>query len=119
MRHFFSLIVLLAIVCDNQALAENPALKPEIDHLLTYISSSNCVYIRNNTEHSSTDAVKHISRKYKHFFDEIKSAEDFIELSASRSSLTGKDYWVRCGSGDSMKARSWLITELHAFRSVQ
>lgn len=119
MRNLIVLSILLLISYCSLALPENPAVKTEIDYLLTYIGSSNCIYIRNNTEHSSTDAVKHISRKYKHFSDEIKTAEDFIELSASRSSLTGKDYWVRCGNSEAIKAEQWLLSELKEFRQTQ
>jgi hypothetical protein len=115
MRRFLVLGLFL-IAADSQAAPGNSTVKKEIDHLLAYIEKSNCMYIRENHEHSAADAVKHISLKYRHYYNEITTTEDFIELSASRSSLTGRAYLVRCGETEAIKARPWLLAELNTFR---
>ncbi|BBN55541.1 hypothetical protein TRE132_36660 [Pseudomonas chlororaphis subsp. aurantiaca] len=47
----------------------------------------------------------------------VSSAEDFIELAATKSSMSGKAYEVHCPTG-SQPASSWLKTELQRQRQL-
>jgi hypothetical protein len=94
------------------ALAENI----EIQHLLTFVQQTNCKYERNGSQHNGVDAVAHIKKKYDYFEDDIKTAEDFIELSATKSTISGKEYQVHCPNKKAMTSRQWLLDELQAFR---
>ena len=85
-------------------------LRDEIAHLLDFIRSSSCTFIRNEEEHSGKAAADHIEDKYDYYRDEIKTVEDFIERAASRSSMSGKPYQVRC-DGKTMPAADWLRGE--------
>jgi hypothetical protein len=73
-------------------------------------------FMRNGDEHSSTDAAEHMQAKYKHFKDEIKTAEDFIERCASRSEVTGKPYAVKLADGKVHDANAFLKRELRVLR---
>ena len=57
-----------------------------------------------------------VRRKYKYFLDEISSTEEFIELSATRSTMSSKPYEVHCPGEPPMKSADWLLAELEAFR---
>jgi hypothetical protein len=94
-----------------------PAVKLEIDHLLNFIRDSSCIIDRNGTKHAAVDAISHIEKKYAYFKDRVKTAEDFIEFSATKSTLSGKYYLVRCGDGEQIRTRQWLIQELQNFRA--
>lgn len=87
----------------------------EIDHLLQYIETSNCTFIRNGEIHNSQDAVEHIRKKYAYAKRRIKSAEDFIRYAATKSSMSGKPYQVIC-NGTEMPTAEWLTDELSRFR---
>lgn len=87
----------------------------EIDHLLQYIETSDCTFIRNEETHDSQDAVEHIRTKYAYAKRRIKSAEDFIRYAATKSSMSGKPYQVIC-SGIKMPTAEWLTDELSRFR---
>jgi len=88
----------------------------EIDHLLQYIESSDCIFIRNGGESSAAEARAHIQKKYNHFKDRIKNAEDFIKYAATKSSFSGKPYKVRCKGQETLTA-DWLNTELEKLRN--
>jgi len=87
----------------------------EIGHLLQYIEQSECVFIRNSEEHDSVAALEHIRMKYGYVKSRVNTAEDFIEYAATKSSLSGKPYLVRCEGVDLLTAE-WLKAELARFR---
>ena len=91
------------------------AVLPEIGHLLRFIGQSGCVFIRNGKEHSSIEAREHIQKKYDYVEDRVRTAEDFIAHTGTKSSVTGKAYQVRCG-GQVLPAAEWLRAELESFR---
>ena len=105
------MVVLLA---SGMAFAD--AAQEEIDHLITYLSGSGCTYIRNGKEHTALEAVEHINRKYDYFRDDIDSAETFVELSASKSTITGKPYSIRCPGEAEQSSAAWLLEELGRYR---
>ncbi len=92
--------------------------KIEIDHLLNYVKNTKCLYERNGDRHSGVDAHKHISKKYEYFKDDILSAEDFIRLSASQSTVSGKKYHIICPDKKRVESGKWLLKELHRYRSI-
>ena len=93
------------------------ATQDEIDHLLVFVETSGCVYIRNGKEYSATDAVKHINRKYKRFEEDIDSAERFIELSATKSTMSSQPYYIQCKGTEKIQSSTWLLLELTRYRS--
>jgi Family of unknown function (DUF5329) len=94
-------------------LAASP--EAEIDHLLNFIAGSPCTFIRNGVAYDGAQAVGHIKDKYEYYREDIRSAEDFIALAASKSVMSGKPYLVRCDAAE-MPAAEWLTQELSAFR---
>lgn len=88
----------------------------EINHLLNYVETSPCTFIRNGSTHNGPDARDHIVKKYNYFKDRISTAEQFIEYAATKSTMSGKKYKVRCDDNEYMTAQ-WLIDELHKFRN--
>jgi hypothetical protein len=87
----------------------------EIDHLLGFIAASPCAFIRNDVEYDGAHAVAHIQDKYDYYKSEIRSAEDFIRLAASKSMASGRPYLVRCNA-TTTPAADWLNKELATFR---
>jgi len=87
----------------------------EISHLLQYIEKSECVLFRNGKEHTPAEALEHIRMKYEHVRKKVKAAEDFIEYAATKSSLSGKPYLVRCAEKE-RPTGEWLREELVRFR---
>ena len=92
------------------------ATKEEIQHLLSYVKSTDCQYERNGTQHTGVEAVAHIQKKYDYYVDDIKTAEDFIEYSATQSKMSGNKYKVHCTGLAKQTSQNWLLKELHKYR---
>ena len=90
-------------------------MQAEINHLLNYVENSQCTFIRNGSDHSGPDAKEHIVKKYNYFKDRIHSAEQFIEYSATQSTMSGKKYKVVCDGKEYLTAH-WLNDELKNYR---
>ena len=87
----------------------------EIAELLNFIEQTECIFIRNGKQYNSIAARQHIEKKYEYYKKKIKNAEDFIQYSATKSSLTGKYYKVLC-NGVRMNSSDWLKDELAKMR---
>jgi hypothetical protein len=90
----------------------------EIDHLLGFIASSPCRFVRNGEEYDAADARAHIARKYNYAKRWIQTAEQFIEYTATKSSTSGQSYRVICPGRDEPSA-DWLMRELVRFREAE
>jgi hypothetical protein len=90
----------------------------KIDRLIKGVADSGIVFIRNGTEHTAAQAADHLRTKRKYAGDKIKTAKDFIEQLATRSSLSGKPYMVRTGDGKETPAGQWLTERLRTLESA-
>jgi hypothetical protein len=88
----------------------------EIAHLLTYVKNTSCKYIRNGDAHDGVTAEKHIQKKYDYYKDDICSTEDFIRLSATKSTMFGRKYYIKCAGDPKVESRIWLLKELERYR---
>jgi len=88
----------------------------EITHLLSFIETSECTFIRNGKEYPSQNARKHIQQKYEYLHNRITNAEEFIQYTASRSSTSGEPYRVFCNNRE-MTTADWLTEELEKLRA--
>ncbi|MCX4028427.1 DUF5329 family protein [Endozoicomonas sp. SM1973] len=108
-----------ADIANNESRAWGSEQQEEVAHLLEFVRNSACTMMRNGASHNSLEAAQHILNKYDYFKEDIQTTERFIQLAASRSTLTGKDYQVQCNNQPSVTSRDWLMTELQNFRSNQ
>ena len=117
LSNFIFLVALL--MATSPAIAVGSETDTEIQFLLTRVSDSGYVFVRNGKDHSAEDAADHMRRKYKHFEDEIKTPEQFVEFAATKSMMTGRRYRIRFSDGTEMDTADWLLGELAAFRSEE
>ena len=110
LKKLLLLLSLLAI----PAFADTTA---EINHLINYVKTTECKYIRNGTVHTGSEGAKHIKAKYDHYKDDIKTTEDFIRLSATKSMMSGSKYYIECPGSAKVESGKWLLTELKKYRS--
>lgn len=93
-----------------------PGQQAEVEHLIAYLANSDCRMVRNGKEYSGEDGAKHVRRKYEHFRKAIDSTEEFIELSATKSTISGKPYEVICPDVPPIASATWLLEELGVYR---
>jgi hypothetical protein len=111
-----SVLVRAAIVEAMLAAAAHASTADEIEHLLAYVGGSGCTFLRNGVEYDAAAARKHLETKYGYAKSRVHSADDFVHLLASRSSMTGEPYVVRCGSSSQFRSEDWLMDELGSYR---
>jgi hypothetical protein len=90
-----------------------PNEKQKIELLIRYIEGlKGAEFIRNGTGHSPTEAAAHLRLKYSKAGNKVKTATDFINICASRSSTSGKDYTIKTADGRERTSREVLLEQL-------
>lgn len=115
------LVVVLAGVWGAAFADPTPApVRAEIDAMLNRLETSGCQFLRNGSWHDGARAKAHLLDKLAYIGKRgtVQSAEQFIELAASRSSLSGRPYQVRCGGQAPVESRRWLGDQLTALRGA-
>ena len=98
--------------------AADPEAQSEINRLLQKVADSGCDFERNGSVHSSTDAASHLALKYERGERYVDTAEDFIDRLATKSSWSGKPYWVIC-AGERTSSGDWLRGLLAEVRTAR
>src|SRR6187431_584322 len=62
------------------------------------------VFIRNGSEYDGHKAAEHLRRKLDYARSKVKTAEQFIDLLATGSSMSGKPYTIRFADGHSVES---------------
>ncbi len=84
--------------------------------LLEDLAGSKAVFVRNGTEYSGAEAADHLRRKLRAAGEKVRTAEEFIELLATRSSASGEAYRVRDG-GEEFASADWFRKRLAALQT--
>lgn len=119
-RPMKKLILVFAALFSGMSIAAEPTpvTKLEIAHLFAYLQASGCQFERNGTWYDSSEAVSHLNTKYQYLLGQglVVSSEAFIARAASKSSLSGQAYRVRCGSNPAVNSADWFGAELEKYR---
>jgi hypothetical protein len=107
---------LLLVSSSSAAVWQGSDLDATIQHLINYVRTSQVMFERNFSRHDATAAAAHIEKKYRHFREKIESPEQFIELCATASLVTGRPYMIIDAQGNEMPAAVWLAAELSRYR---
>jgi hypothetical protein len=98
-----------------------PTAVPEIDYLLQQVETSGCGFYRNGSWYDGPHAMAHLRMKYNYLVARnlISSAEDFIDKAASKSSMSGQPYKIRCDDGSVIESSQWLRKALERYRAAK
>ena len=113
---YLAVTLLLALAAEAPA-ADEPKKKPteaqKIEALIGVVAGlKDATFVRNGTEYSAKDAADHMRRKWKSGGDDIKTARQFIEHAASKSSVSGKPYFIRFKDGREVESGKFLSEKL-------
>ena len=108
-------VLIIALVMSVSALAAGRD-EQEIQYLIDYVADSGITFVRNGSEHSAEAAADHLQMKYERAGRYAKTAEDFIDNLASKSSSTRRPYKVILSDGTSLNAQDWLYRALKRYR---
>jgi hypothetical protein len=118
-RSILASLLLVWSISFGQGPDQSEDLTGTISYLLSYVEKSDCIFIRNNREHTAQQAAHHMQRKYDHFKSEIKTPEDFIRLTATKSLISGKPYRVKLKTGELIASETWLLKALEVYRQTR
>ena len=87
--------------------------RSKIEALIIHVASlKKTVFIRNGKEYDAASAAKFLRGKWEAQGKEIKTAADFIEKIAAKSSTSGKAYRIRLEDGTETDCGPYLTGRL-------
>jgi hypothetical protein len=93
--------------------------KKKIEFLISAIQNlKGAKFIRNGAEYDGKQAVQHIRMKLQYVGSKVQTADDFIRLCASKSSITGKPYMIRFSDGKTITSEEYLRGKLNKYYST-
>jgi hypothetical protein len=95
--------------------AQDDTEKKKIEFLIS--SVENFKFIRNGSEHEGKEAAEHLRMKLQNALV-VQTADDFIRLCASKSSMTGKPYLIRSLDGKTIKSEKYFREKLKEYDST-
>lgn len=114
------LIMALAVMANFAQASALPAeAREEIAAVLKMLADSNCEFYRNGSWYAGSRAASHLQRKLDYLEKKglISSADVFITLGATESSMTGEAYQVRCPDEVAEPSAQWLRRRLELLRA--
>jgi hypothetical protein len=98
--------------------APPPAAQVEINYLLSVVANSGCEFFRNGTWYDGKSAAAHLQGKYQVLAAKglIGSSADFIERAATRSSVSNREYAIKCEGSATVSSHAWLTELLVHYR---
>ncbi len=113
-----TIIIIAAVFCTAVLLCFGPALaadqitpleKERIECLVDHVGEmKTAVFIRNGKEYDAGIAARFLRTKWHVNADKVKTAEDFVEKIASKSSTTGTPYRIRMKDGTEIGCGEYL-----------
>ncbi len=105
-------VVLFSLVAVH-AYAQDISEAAKIHYLIASVETlEGAKLIRNGREYDTRAASDHLRLKLKVTGDKVKTAEDFITLCASKSSITGEPYLMRFADGTTVKSEVFFRNKL-------
>ena len=90
----------------------------KIEHLIAAVAQlSDAKVIRNGTAYDAGKAAEHLRLKLREAGGRVATAEDFIRLCASRSSVSGKPYEIEFADGRRVTSEAFLRAKLKELQS--
>ncbi|MCY7312732.1 MAG: DUF5329 domain-containing protein [Pseudoxanthomonas sp.] len=114
-------LALLALSGIASVQAPSATTAREIASLFAALEASGCEFNRNGAWYDAFKASEHLQRKYDYLVKKhaAGSAETFIALAASESSMTGQPYKVRCPGKEAVDSRAWFQNQLLEYRTAK
>lgn len=105
--------MLLLATCTALAQSAPAVEQRRIDYLIQSVAQlKDAQFIRNGSAYDAAAAVHHLELKRRYAGDRVRSADDFIRLCATGSSMSGKPYTIRFADGHVEAAADWLRARL-------
>lgn len=113
MRFLLSLISCVVAVAGVHADVTRPTEAQRIEYLIRSVEQlSNANFIRNGSAHDAQAAADHLRLKVRQSGGRCNTADDFIRLCGSRSTVSGQPYQIRFADGTLLTSEAFLRAKL-------
>jgi hypothetical protein len=123
MNHLTHWLLLAVFAFSGSALAAEPTTTKtttpasreaaRIESLIVSVEQAkSLVFIRNGSEYDGVAAGAHLRMKWKRAGSRVHSAEDFIKVCATESSMSGKPYQIRFADGRVVNSADYFNARL-------
>ena len=117
MKIFLIAVAAVMALGAQTACGQEPGEKARIEFLLSSVEKAKELkFIRNGSEHDGKKAAAHLRMKLQKAGQNVKTAEDFIRLCASGSSLSGQPYLIRYANGRTVRSADYFAEKLKEYR---
>jgi len=106
--YFYILLFFLFSITYLNSYPSKHSEKEKIDYLLETLENSNLIFIRNGDEYSSKEARAHMQKKLEYAGNRITNVDQFITYLATKSSISGKPYYVKYPDGKKVESSIWM-----------
>jgi len=107
--------MVLLFLLGGYAYAQDSGEAAKIRYLIGSVEALQGVrFLRNGGEYDAPKAADHLRLKLKTAGDRVKTAEDFIRLCGSKSSVSGEAYRMRFPDGTTTDAEAFFRERLKA-----
>jgi hypothetical protein len=116
MKTFLLCFLALLSLAVGNVYAQEPAEAAKIRHLIVSVETlKGSQFLRNGRAYDAKAAADHLRLKLKTAGDRVKTADDFIRLCGSRSSLSGEKYRIRFADGTTVDSEVFFRKKLKSF----
>jgi hypothetical protein len=119
MKRILILSVVVLALLSGVVKAQDNSERSKIEYLIGSIETLNgAIFIRTSTEYDGKAAAKHLRKKLQNAGGNVKTADDFITLCASKSSISGKPYLIKSSDGNTIKAEQYFREKLREYNAT-
>lgn len=116
MKRYLLCLLLLLFLAAGSVHAQDSGEVAKIRYLIESVETlQGATFIRNGDEYDARKAADHLRLKLKRAGERVKTAEDFIRLCGSKSSLSGKAYRIRFPDRTTVEAETFFRRQHKAF----
>lgn len=116
MKTVFLSFLALLLLAVGTVYARDAAEEVKIRHLIAAVETlEGAQFLRNGSAYDAKAAADHLRLKLRTAGDRVKTADDFIRLCGSQSSLSGEKYRIRLADGTIIDAEVFFRNRLKTF----
>jgi len=110
------IVVLFLVLCFGTAGALEAQQSKRIEYLIAAAQQlEGAKFVRNGSEYDGKEAAAHLRLKLRNAGARVRSAEDFIELCATKSYFSGKPYQIVFSGGKTVPSGEFFHQQLRKY----
>ncbi len=116
MKNILVILFVVLALFPGMVKAQDNIEKKKIEYLISSVENlKGANFIRNGTEYTGKQAVEHLRIKLQIAGGKVQTADDFIRLCASTSSISGKPYMIKSADGKTINSERYFRSKLKEY----